>query len=148
MSYATIYVFGQQRKLYRETLMKYMVSSAEKPRNFPIYSIHSDMDSFILYNSDHDKKEITTRELKYKTVDSENIFHESLWHLYFDGFVNRLGVGAGVWIHNMENNHFEGHAFRLNFNCTNNMAEYEALILVSQIVRKLGAKRVSILGDS
>ena len=31
MSYATISVFGQQRKLYRETLMKFMVSSSERP---------------------------------------------------------------------------------------------------------------------
>jgi len=48
----------------------------------------------------------------------------------------------------MENNHAKGHAFRLNFKCTNNMAKYEALILGLQLVRKLGAKRVSILGDS
>ena len=68
--------------------------------------------------------------------------------MYFDGSVNRLGVGVGVWIHNMENNRAEGHAFRLNFKCTNNMAEYEALILGLQMVRKLGAKRVSIHGDS
>jgi hypothetical protein len=50
MSYATIPVFGQQRRLYRETLMKYMVSSQEKPHNYPLYSAHSDLDSFILYN--------------------------------------------------------------------------------------------------
>jgi len=61
--------------------------------------------------------------------------------------MNILGEGAGVWIHNMENNHSEGHAFRLNIKCTN-MAEYEALILGIQMVRKLGAKRVSIMGDS
>jgi len=108
----------------------------------------SDMDSFILSNSDHEKKEITTEKLKYKTTGSENIFHESLWHLDFDGSVNRLGVRAGVWIHNMENNHAKGHAFRLNFKCANNMAEYESLILGLQMVRKLGAKIVSILGDS
>ena len=40
MSYATIFVFGQQRKIYRETLMKSMVSSAEKPQNYPIYLMH------------------------------------------------------------------------------------------------------------
>ena len=51
MSYGTIFVFGQQRKLYRDTLMKYMVSSEEKPQNFPIYSMYLDMDSFILYNA-------------------------------------------------------------------------------------------------
>lgn len=38
--------------LYRETLMKYMVSSQDQPQNFPIYSIYSDIDSFILYNTD------------------------------------------------------------------------------------------------
>ena len=50
MSYATIPVFRKQRRLYRETLMKYMVSSQEKPHNYPLYSTHSDLDSFILYN--------------------------------------------------------------------------------------------------
>jgi hypothetical protein len=40
MSYATIPVFGKQRRLYRETLMKYMVSSQEKPHNYPLYSAH------------------------------------------------------------------------------------------------------------
>lgn len=109
--------------------MKYMVSSEEKPHNFAIYSMQLDMDSFILYNAETDKKEITAKDLKYRTTDSDNVFHESLWHLDFDGFLNRLGAGAGVWIHNMENNHAEGHAFLLNFKCTNNMAEYEALIL-------------------
>ena len=52
MSYATISVFGKPKRLYRETLMKYVVSSQDKPQNFPIYSTHSDMDSFILYNAD------------------------------------------------------------------------------------------------
>ena len=50
MSYATISVFGQPKRLYKETLMKYMVSSEEKPQNFPIYAVHSDIDSYILFN--------------------------------------------------------------------------------------------------
>lgn len=107
--------------------------------------MRSDMDSFISYNSNNGKNEFIVVEEKYKAPDSENIFHESLWNLDFDGFVNRLRVGVGVWIHNMENSHFEGHAFRLK--CTNNMVEYEGLILGLQIVRKLGAKRVSIMED-
>ena len=52
MSYATISVFGQPKRLYPETLMKYVVSSEEKHQNFPIYYVHSDMDSFILFNAD------------------------------------------------------------------------------------------------
>ena len=60
---------------------------------------------------------------------------------------NKFGVGAGVWIYNLENNHSEGHAYRPNFKCTNNMAEYEALILSLKLVRNLGSKRVSVTGD-
>lgn len=58
MSYATISIFGQPKKLYRETLMKYVVSSQEKPQNFPIYSVHSDMDSFIIYNAETNPDDI------------------------------------------------------------------------------------------
>jgi len=52
-----------------------------------------------------------------------------------------------VWIYNLENNHSEDHAHRLNFKCTNNMAKYEALILGLKLVRSLRAKRVSVMGD-
>ena len=48
MSYATIPVFNQTKKLYRETHMKYMVSNLNKPNNTLVYSIHSNLDYFIL----------------------------------------------------------------------------------------------------
>jgi len=73
---------------------------------------------------------------------------EILWYPEFDRSVNKLGAGAGVWIHNRQTNHAEGHAYRLNFRCTNNMAEYEALLLGLKLIKSLGATRVSILGDS
>ena len=65
MSYATISVFGQLKKLYRETLMKYVVSSQDRPQNFPIFSLHSDIDSFILYNVEQ------TQETSSNSVISE-----------------------------------------------------------------------------
>ena len=73
---------------------------------------------------------------------------EILWYLEFDGSVNKLGAGVGVWIHNMQTDHAEGHSYRLNFRCTSNMAEYEALLLGLKLIRDLGATKVSILGDS
>lgn len=178
MSYATISVFGQPKKLYRETLMKYVVSSQERPQNFPIYSVHSDVDSFILYNAKtnledtpndvavepketikekltvhiqeilDDKENLDALAKKHSTTSDESYEHETLWHLEFDGSVNKLGAGVGVWIYNLENYHVEGHAYRLNFKCTNNMAEYEALLLGLKLVNGLGAIRVSIMGDS
>ena len=73
---------------------------------------------------------------------------EILWHLEFDGSVKKLGARAGIWIHNMQNDHAQGHAYRLNFRCTNNMAKYEALLLGLKLIRSLGATKISILGDS
>jgi len=49
-SYATIPVFGQMRKLYREQKMKYMITSKEKPVNHPINYAHTDLESFVLYS--------------------------------------------------------------------------------------------------
>ena len=57
MTYATIPVFSQPRRLYRETHMKYMVSSQERLENSPLYSIHTDLDSFILFNDDIPKEQ-------------------------------------------------------------------------------------------
>ena len=190
LSYATISVFGQPKRLYRQTLMKYMVSSEEKPQNFPIYSVHTDMDSFILFNDDSypliDDKPSTLEPQAH--INQESVAHtqqifttanatsiqeeppqtklsnlpnpkmtqtletshkqEITWYLEFDGSVNKLGVGVGVWIHNSHNNHAQGHAYRLNFRFTNNMAEYEALLLGLKLLKALGAAKVSILGDS
>ena len=52
-----------------------------------------------------------------------------------------------MWIYNLENDHSEAHAYNLNFNCTNNMVEYEALLLRLKLVKRLGAIRLSIMGD-
>lgn len=82
-----------------------------------------------------------------KSIET-NTDQETCWYLEFDGSVNKLGSGAGVWIHNTQNDHALGHAYRLNFRCTNNMAEYEALLLGLKLIKNLGVTKVSILGDS
>jgi hypothetical protein len=111
MSYATILVFGQQRRLYRETSMKYMVKNQEKPHNYPLYFAHSDLDSFILYNDDDMGDQITqleedtfdlnedqeiTKEKGKKLVISKEL-PVDLWSMDFDGDVSKEGAGAGVW---------------------------------------------------
>ena len=39
MSYSTIPIFGVQRRLFREQKLAYMVISAKRPHNHPIYSL-------------------------------------------------------------------------------------------------------------
>jgi ribonuclease HI len=162
MSYATIPVFGQQRRLYRETLMKYMVSSQEKPHNYPLYSANSDLDSFILYN-DGDMEEQDTQLMEDvssqdegpksgKVANMKNViteeFLDDLWSMDFDGAVSKEGAGARVWLHNHQNRYSENHSYKLNFQCTNNVAEYEALMLSLKLLKKVGAKQIMVRGDS
>jgi ribonuclease HI len=162
MSYAIVLVFGQQRRLYRETLMKYMVSSQEKPHNYPLYSTHSELDSFILYNegdpegkiaqleSDttdpkENKEIIEAREVK--TVESEELPID-FWSMDFDGAVSKEGAGVGVWLHNHRSRYSESHSYKLNFQCTSNIVEYEALMLGLKLLKKVGAKQIMVRGDS
>ena len=48
--------------------------------------------------------------------------------MHIDGARNRSGVGIGIILNNGEGVTLE-YALRLNFNATNNMAEYEALLM-------------------
>ena len=50
MSYATIPIFAEQRRLCRENSFAYMISSLECPQNHAIYSIETDLDFAIFYN--------------------------------------------------------------------------------------------------
>jgi hypothetical protein len=51
MSYATIPYFGQERKLYREVFLRYMVSRKTQPNNHPICSVDTEVGSSIFYNN-------------------------------------------------------------------------------------------------
>jgi ribonuclease HI len=73
---------------------------------------------------------------------------EPLWILDFDGVVSKEGSGVGVWVSNSKTRHTESHSYKLNIQCTNNIAEYEALMLGFQLLKKFGAKIISIRGDS
>ena len=81
MTYATILVFNQKRRLYRESHMKYMVRSQDRPNNTPLYSIHSDLDSFILCNEDEINEQVNENEkhlgLPEQSSQSANEEHDS-----------------------------------------------------------------------
>lgn len=66
LTYATIPIFGEQRRLYRDTRMAYMVSS---PQNFPIYSFDTELGSAILFNELVDSG---PEEMKVENQHSEN----------------------------------------------------------------------------
>ena len=63
---------------------------------------------------------------------------EGLWTMYFDGSVENVGVGASVDIISPIR-YFKYLSYKLTFECTNNIAEYEALLLGLHALKDLGA---------
>jgi ribonuclease HI len=66
----------------------------------------------------------------------------------FDGDVSKEGAGEGVWLHNHKSRYSENHSYKLNFQCTNNIAKYESLMLGLKLLKKVGTKQIMVRGDS
>ncbi|XP_058763854.1 uncharacterized protein LOC131637289 [Vicia villosa] len=69
------------------------------------------------------------------------------WTLMFDGASNALGHGVGAVLTSPENFH-RPYTARLCFDCTNNVAEYEACILGLEAAVDLRIKFLDVYGDS
>ena len=66
--------------------------------------------------------------------------------MYFDGSVEKVGVGDGVNIISPLKD-FKALSYKLTFECTNNVVEYEALLLGLNSLKDMEAKRVQVMGD-
>ncbi|XP_017981029.1 PREDICTED: uncharacterized protein LOC108663044 [Theobroma cacao] len=80
-------------------------------------------------------------------TNEEESEEQENWKMFFDGASNALGHGIGAVLVSPEEDHFHVIA-KLNFYCTNNMAEYEACVmgLHAAIERKIHV--LEVYGDS
>jgi ribonuclease HI len=79
--------------------------------------------------------------------ESCNLVSICPWKLFFDGSACREGQGIGVVLILPRGVVFETSA-RLEYFCTSNRAEYEAILLGLQILSCMGVKHVEAFGDS
>jgi len=71
----------------------------------------------------------------------------TVWTLYFDGSKCSHGARACIILVS-PTNELILMAYKLDFDCTNNMVEYEALILGLKAAINLKIKDIEIYGDS
>ncbi|XP_042493217.1 uncharacterized protein LOC122072850 [Macadamia integrifolia] len=64
-----------------------------------------------------------------------------IWQMFFDGATNHKGCGAGVLLITPEGLNMPM-AYRLDFECTNNMVEYEACLMGLKAAISIGVKRL------
>ena len=69
------------------------------------------------------------------------------WTIHFDGSRQLEGSGAGVVLTSPRGENF-CYVLRLMFPCTNNTAEYEALLHGLRLAKEMSLSRVRCLGDS
>ncbi|PKI37198.1 hypothetical protein CRG98_042411 [Punica granatum] len=67
--------------------------------------------------------------------------------MYFDGAVNSTGSGVGALLISPDG-HYYPVAAKIDFPCTNNVAEYEACILGLQAAIDFKVKELEVFGDS
>ena len=97
---------------------------------------------FLVVNELKEDKEFTRRHEALKQKHND----EGLWTMYFDGSISREGTGAGIWIIS-PNSNSKIYSFKLTFECTNNVAEYETLLLGLNALKKLKEKIIDVFGD-
>jgi hypothetical protein len=126
LSYATIPVFGGVNiRLYREYQLAYVISDEKNPSNHPIYSIDTGMGSCILQIDDSLPDALLLRK---PTVQTTETTEDDIWTMFFDGACTKESTGAGVVLisPSKKTSHL---SFKLDFKVTNNISEYEALLL-------------------
>ena len=70
-----------------------------------------------------------------------------VWNMYFDGASSQNSAGVGVVLisPSKENIHL---SYKLDFKTTNNIAEYEALLLGVTASKEMGIMCMKIFGDA
>jgi ribonuclease HI len=147
LTYATIPVFGgEHRRLYREAQLAYIISDEADPTNHPIFSLDTDLGSSLLQLTDAPEAPL---EIRKQPISSHEIPPPttSVWKMFFDGASSREGVGAGV-VFVSPCQETISLSYKLEFETTNNVAEYEALVLGLRAAKDMGIEEISVFGDA
>ncbi|XP_058726165.1 uncharacterized protein LOC131597486 [Vicia villosa] len=128
--------------------IQYTTKKAIKSSVIADYLVHQPVDDYQTMYFEFPDEDIMCVA---KTSDSQNQEEGpepgARWTLVFDGASNALGNGIGAVITSPTGFHIPFTA-RICFNCTNNVAEYEAWIYGIEAAIDLRIKNLAVYGDS
>jgi hypothetical protein len=147
LTYATIPMFGgEHRRLYKEAQLAYIISDEANPTNHPIFALDTDLVSSLLQLTHAPEPPLKLR--RQPTISPKFLPSiTSVWKMFFDGASSREGVGTGV-VFVSPSQETTSMSYKLEFEATNNVAEYEALILKLRATREMGIQEVAMFGDA
>jgi len=152
-----------QIKVERERHQKYIVIELEGENELVAYnntiignySVDSFLGNFNAHTSPYLEHSVLSQVENFSQTNSskcinfiDNPINKSLfWKLFFDGSKSNEGAGIGCVLVSPKGNKTML-TYRLEFDCTNNTAEYEALVQGLYKAIKLDIKYLQILRDS
>ena len=142
--YATIPMFGgETKRLYRENQLAYIIRQESNSVNHPIYVVDTNSGSCILQIDDSQQ---TAIQLTKPTYQQPEEVTTAIWNMYFDGASTQNSAGAGVVLisPSKENIHL---SYKFNFKTTNDIAEYEVLLLGVKAAKEMGIMCMKIFGE-
>ena len=87
------------------------------------------------------EKEKEPKQEKQVFSNEVELIEEKWCNMHFDGVVSKEGAGACISIVGPEFEYIS-FSYKLSFECTNNVVEYEALILGIKMIKKLEIKKL------
>ena len=137
LTYATIPTIDRNMaRLNREPERRYHIEDPKNPKNEFKYTEDGIGNYAILANFLDPISEID---------ESKNF--DEVWHMHFDDAHSRSGKCSGIVIKSPIGQIYK-FADTLEFDATNNVAEYEALLLGLESCKGMGIKLLNIKGDS
>jgi hypothetical protein len=109
----------------------------------PVETFDEASDQLLCIDSDVSNWFVQEGSLDFDTVEES----EGIWTLEFDGSHSSSGSGTGIVLTAPSGETFY-HSYRLEYHCTNNIAEYEALILGFNLAIDKGVAHLRAKGDS
>jgi hypothetical protein len=114
--------------------------------NHPIFSIDTDLGSCVLQltNTPEPPLEIRKQSITLCEIPPPTTY---FWNMFFDGASSKEGVSAGV-VFVSPCQETIPLSNKLEFEGTNNVAEYESRVLCLRDEKDMGIEELSVFGDS
>jgi hypothetical protein len=125
--------------------LEYIISDEEHPTNHPIFSLDVDLGSSLLQLTDALETPLEIRKQSLTLCEHSPLI-TSVWKIFFDGASSREGAGDGVVLVSPVQE-IVSLSFKLEFKPTNNVAEYEALILGLRDAKYMEIEDISLFLD-
>jgi ribonuclease HI len=146
LSYVTILVFGgEHKRIYREAQLSYIISDEANPKNHPIFAVDTDLGSNILKLTNAPQTPFEIKNDLLKLV-RHLLKIPQVWKMFFDGASSKESVGAGV-VFISPTQEIISLSYKLEFETTNNVAEYEALVLGLRDAKDMNIEELVVFGD-